>query len=134
MSKSLRSRPIDFCLEENGNIFEVSKHRTDMDTLPSGERVGVTSYSGVRSLRDLLIGYGCAGFPMVMFSRPPPPPIFNEARRTRRKNSISSPAIAGEDEGGGETIGTVETIETAKPIRRTTCDEDFLGDLPAMHR
>jgi hypothetical protein len=30
MSKRLRSRPIDFCLEENGGLLECSHHRAAM--------------------------------------------------------------------------------------------------------
>jgi len=34
MSKSLRSRTIDFCLEENGDPFDRSNHRAEMTQLP----------------------------------------------------------------------------------------------------
>ena len=67
-SNPLRSRPIDFCVEENGNPVEWRNRRAEMHKLPGSQQVGVTFYSHVRSLRGLLIGHGCAGFPRVTFS------------------------------------------------------------------
>ena len=43
-----------------------------MHKLPTGEQVGGTSYSGVRSLRGLLIGHGCAKSHVVRIYEPPP--------------------------------------------------------------
>jgi hypothetical protein len=56
MSKPLQSRPIESCLEENGELPRRRNHRAEMRELPSSERVGATAYSRVRSLRGLLIG------------------------------------------------------------------------------
>lgn len=55
MSKSLRSRPMLFCLEEKGDYSEHADPRAQLSKLLS-KRIGVIFYSGVRSLRALLIG------------------------------------------------------------------------------
>jgi hypothetical protein len=67
MSKPLRSRPIDLCLEENGELLRRGNCRAEMRELPSSDRVGATAYSRVRSLRGLLIGQTlCIAIPWSM--------------------------------------------------------------------
>src|SRR5688500_12627035 len=67
MSKSLRSRPIDLCLEENGDRSDRSDRRAEMAHIAKRHRVGATAYSCVRSLRDLLIGQTlCIAFPRTV--------------------------------------------------------------------
>ena len=71
MSKPPRSRPIDFCLEENSDRLGHSNRRAEIHQLPSSKQVGVTFYSGVRSLQGLLIGQGCADSHSQVFGPPP---------------------------------------------------------------
>ena len=66
MSKPLRSRPIDLCLEENGAFLQCRVHLGEIHELLMSEQVGATFYSCVRSLRGLLIGLTlCTGTPHV---------------------------------------------------------------------
>ena len=89
MSKPLRSRPIGFCLEENSDGFRFRGHPAEMHNLPGTKRGGVASYSGVRSLRGLLIGHGSAGLPIVRF-RPPPPFSKEDTKFTKKLRKSTS--------------------------------------------
>ena len=45
MNTPLRSRPIDFCLEENGDVVNRSNHRAEMAQLAKYDHAGATVYS-----------------------------------------------------------------------------------------
>jgi hypothetical protein len=47
----IEGRPIESCLDEDGDLLERSNPRAEMYKLPSSDRVGVTFYPCVRSLR-----------------------------------------------------------------------------------
>jgi hypothetical protein len=67
MSKPLRSRPIDLCLEETANRCDAAIIELKRANWPSSDRVGATAYSRVRSLRGLLIGQTvCIAIPLSM--------------------------------------------------------------------
>ena len=83
MSKSLRSRPIDSCLEENGDRLDRSNPQAEMAQVAKRQRVGAIAYSCVRSLRNLLIGQTF----WIAFSR-----TVNNAGRDR-KTRIRRPHV-----------------------------------------
>jgi hypothetical protein len=88
MSKPLRSRPIDFCLEENGDRFRFPNHPAEMHKLPSTKQGGVASYSCVALYEAYPSDTAVAHCPMRFHETPP-----HFQRRTRSSRRFASSVL-----------------------------------------